>query len=91
MYQNESIANPKIPLLLKRLPNKNETNNRVVIGVKYCKKVEGKPKKKFDIKLSDVSELSLKYFFAHDHLNSAHQLPMYIATMQNVKANYPKL
>ena len=45
-----------------------------------------------DIDLHLVATESLiKYFFAHDHLKYARLLPMYLATMQNVKTNYPRL
>ena len=36
-------------------------------------------------------ESLIKYFFAHDHLNYARLLPMYLATMQNVKKNHQDL
>ena len=35
-----------------------------------------------------ATESLLKYYFAHDHLNYARLLPMYLASMQNVKANH---
>ena len=45
-----------------------------------------------DIDLHLVATESLiKYFFAHDHLKYARLLPMYLATMQTVKTNYPRL
>ena len=36
-------------------------------------------------------ECLIKYFFAHDHLNYARLLPLYLSTMQNIKKTDPKL
>ena len=38
-----------------------------------------------------ATESLIKYFLAHDHLNYARLLPMYLATVQNVKTNLPRL
>ena len=49
MYQCQSTVTPKIPLLLKRPPYRNETNNMIAIDDKYCMIIDDKPKKKLDI------------------------------------------
>ena len=42
----------------------------------------------FLLHIESTEEL-IKYFFAHDHLNYARLLPLYLASMHDTKENYP--
>ena len=36
-------------------------------------------------------EALIKYFFAHDHLNYARMLPLYMSTMQETEKDHPEI
>ena len=39
----------------------------------------------------ETTEELIKYFFAHDHLNYARLLPLYLSCMQNAKLDHPEI
>ena len=57
MYQNECTEDIKTPLVLKRPPNRD--TDRVEMPVQYCKRIDIKPKKKLDFKLTESCNLDI--------------------------------
>ena len=55
----------KKPLSLQRALNKSETDKNVDIKVQYCNKIDIKPKRRLDLRLSDESSLKRKYRDLH--------------------------
>ena len=39
----------------------------------------------------EATHALIKYYFAHDHLNYAHLLPVYLSCMQNTEKNHPDI